>query len=124
MSADPAPRKDAYAPPKHDEALAVPGRNPLHTSFFGVLFLLTVVGLPLTIGGLAGLLAAPLVGGGLWWLYRVTTPRGPREPPVSETSGAATCPRCGSMQTDRRRFLASEDPDEPRWQCFACEHRW
>lgn len=97
------------------------GRNPLHTAVFGGLFVGMVVFAPMYLGGFLGLMAAPLLGGALWTLYRVTLPRPPEGPSIAETAGATACPKCGSVQTDRRRFLAE---GQPPWQCFACGHEW
>ncbi|MFV8755716.1 hypothetical protein ACNOYE_34630 [Nannocystaceae bacterium ST9] len=119
------PEPNAYQPPEHDEVevdVEVPaGKNPIHTAVFGVLFVVMVVGVPLVIGGIPGLFAAPVLGGALWGLYRVTLPRGPKQPSIAETAGTTACPSCGSVQTDRRRFPS---PGQPAWQCFACGHEW
>jgi hypothetical protein len=108
--------------PSHEETQAIARRstNPVHTTVFGILFAFTVVLLPLVTGGLAGLLLAPIAGGALWGLYRLTLPRSAM-PKVTKTAGASPCPACGSMQTDRAQFRG---PDDPIWQCFACDHRW
>ena len=110
-----------YAAPKDDEDLPSAGRNPIHTGIFGTLFVLLVLGAPLFLGGLAGLLAAPIIGGVLWGLYTITLPKGPKIPAVTETAGVLTCPSCGSVQTDR---LPVAEPGTPTWQCFSCDHRW
>ncbi|WP_052549547.1 hypothetical protein [Enhygromyxa salina] len=107
------------APPEHEEPLRV--GNPVHTGVFAVLFLLTVVGLPLAIRGWAGFIAAPIVGAALWGLYKVTLPGGPKVVGIDTTAGAAGCPACDSMQTDRR---PAASPGEPTWECFSCSHRW
>jgi hypothetical protein len=111
----------AFQAPHHDEVEAVAGMNRTHTMVFGVLFVVIVFGLPLFIGGFIGLLLAPVLGGGLWGLYRLTLPRGPNQPSIAETAGSSACPKCGSMQTDRRRFPMD---GQPPWQCFACDHEW
>lgn len=103
-----------------DEAVRK-ARNPVHTAIFGVLFLVGIVGLPLFIGGFAGWLAAPVVGGALFGLYRITLPRGPKVATIDETAGAQPCPSCGSMQTDR---LPAEGPQGEQMMCFACDRRW
>jgi hypothetical protein len=97
------------------------GQNPHHTAIFALLFIVMVVFAPFMIGGLVGLMAAPLIGSGLWALYRVTLPRPPEQPSIAQTAGATACPNCGSVQTDRRRFpMAGQAP----WQCFACNYEW
>lgn len=97
------------------------GRNPVHSATFAVLFVVMVVGVPFVLGGLVGLLVAPLLGGGLWASYRATLPRPPEQPSIAQTAGTTPCPACGSLQTDRRRFpMAGQLP----WQCFSCNHEW
>jgi hypothetical protein len=97
------------------------GSNPRHTAMFAVLFVVMVAGLPFVVGGLAGYVLAPLLGGGLWALYNATLPRPPAQPSIAETAGATPCPACGSLQTDRRRFpMSGQRP----WQCFSCDHEW
>lgn len=110
-----------YQRPEHDEAMEVAGVNRLHTAVFGVLFVVTVFGLPFAIGGFVGLMAAPVIGGMVWGLYRLTLPRAPKGPSIAETAGQTACPACGSLQTDRRQFST---PDQLPWRCFACGHDW
>lgn len=115
MSDRPSPRELEPAP---DERLA--GKNPVHTGVFALLFVVMFLAVPVWVGGWIGLGLAPLVGAGLWGLYQVTLPSGPKQPKVSESAGSSACPSCGSVQTDRQRF----EPDRPPWQCFACGHEW
>jgi predicted RNA-binding Zn-ribbon protein involved in translation (DUF1610 family) len=110
-----------YQAPKHDRVDEVPGVNRQHTAVFGVLFVVLVFGAPLLIGGLVGLIVAPMVGAALWGLYRLTLPPGPKRSSIAETAGGTACPACGSLQTDRRQFAT---PEQPPWQCFACGHDW
>jgi hypothetical protein len=122
---EPEPEPDPYRPPKAEgdtiDDLAMRVGNPVHTRIFGVLFIVVVLGLPLVVGGFFGLLLAPIVGGILWGLYRVTLPSGPKSPSLIESAGTTSCPQCGSVQTDAIRYRNAGDPG---WQCFACEHRW
>jgi predicted RNA-binding Zn-ribbon protein involved in translation (DUF1610 family) len=104
-----------------DDADLQAGKNPIHTTVFAVLFVLMVIGVPYIIGGIIGFFMAPVIGAGLWVLYGVTLPRGPHQPSIAETAGSSACPSCGSMQTDRRRFV---ETTQTTWQCFACGHEW
>ncbi len=105
----------------------VPGLNRGRRTVFFVLFALVLLGcMPMVFFFGLGALAIPfVVGPALWFAYDLTSPKAKNARSVAADTGTTTCPKCGSMMTDRHELLLGDsDAVTTQYACHNCDHKW